>query len=947
MPLDQTDLWNEQETRDHSVKPIDTPLAKEKSHTTSPADQIRLTEQRLSVALSGAGAGAWETDLETGENTWDQGVAELIGIPIGQEGVEGKRWTEYIHPEDREAVTASFRFAGDKGLPWSEDFRVVRADGVIRWFNSRGVAVTLQDGCRKMVGVVQDITERKRTEEALRESEARLRNIARAGRIGFVEWNSDKDISYWNPEHYELFGFEPDLPVPYKQWLEGVHPEDRDRVVKNAARLLERGRTEGHVRDHKDEYRFIRPDGSMIWIGALMSAEVVAGELIVRGSVHDITERKQSEVALASVHQQIQSIINNMPAIVYAFDLEERFVMANAAVAELFHSTPEQILGKRRHAFMPKADADWHEANDRKVIEAGQALEFEEHSELPGRSITWLTTKFPLHDAQGRIFAVAGISKDISERKKAEEELRQAREVARQRLVELEDLYRNAPVGLCVLDRDLRWVRINERLAEINGIPAEAHIGKRVHDLLPELAETVEPEMRRVLETGQPRLNIEIVSETPAQPGVKRSWLQQWLPLADADGRVTGLSIVVEEISERKQAQEALVQLNETLEEKVQERTAMAETRASQLRSLAVELIETEERERRQFAHLLHEDLQQLLAAAKMQVHAVAADSSHEPVMSDIASILEEAIAKSRQLSHELSPPVLHQAGLISALQWLSRHMHEKFGLDIELEVNTELLLERTPQKVFLFRAVQELLFNTVKHAGVKSVKVEVSSTEDSIIVTVSDQGCGFNPEVLSQRGVKLGFGLLTIKERASYIEGKFTIESAPGQGSRFTLTVPNAAANGLGEMATDEQVVEEVKLPHAKAMKSTAKGISVLFVDDHKVMRQGLMKLVSGMPAIRIAGEASNGREALEQACKLSPDVILMDISMPEMDGIETTRCIKAKLPKVRVIGLTMHHDEHLIEAMKKAGAEVTLSKTTSASELIKTILVGTTSCD
>ena len=107
---------------------------------------------------------------------------------------------------------------------------------------------------------------------------------------------------------------------------------------------------------------------------------------------------------------------------------------------------------------------------------------------------------------------------DISERKRAEAELRAAEELARQRLVEIEDIYHNAPVGLCVLDRELRFVRINERLAEINGIPSAEHVGKTVRDLLPELADTVELEMRRILATGEPRLNIEIVGETPAQP---------------------------------------------------------------------------------------------------------------------------------------------------------------------------------------------------------------------------------------------------------------------------------------------------------------------------------------------------------------------------------------------------------------------------------------------
>lgn len=126
------------------------------------------------------------------------------------------------------------------------------------------------------------------------------------------------------------------------------------------------------------------------------------------------------------------------------------------------------------------------------------------------------------------------------------------------RVGELEALYRNAPVGLCVLDRDLRFVRINERLAEINGIPAAAHLGRRVRDVLPELAAAVEPGMRRVLATREPQLNIEIASETPACPGVRRSWLEQWLPITDPQGEVTGLSIAVEEVTARKRAEESL-----------------------------------------------------------------------------------------------------------------------------------------------------------------------------------------------------------------------------------------------------------------------------------------------------------------------------------------------------------------------------------------------------
>jgi PAS domain S-box-containing protein len=137
----------------------------------------------------------------------------------------------------------------------------------------------------------------------------------------------------------------------------------------------------------------------------------------------ETTAGKQAEEALVAAHQQLQSVIDNTPSMVYACDLESRFVMANAALAALLKTTSEQMIGKRRHEFMPQADANAHEANDHDVIASGRAVELEEHSFLQGRSITWLSTKFPLRDAGGRIYAVAGIVTDITARKRLEDEL--------------------------------------------------------------------------------------------------------------------------------------------------------------------------------------------------------------------------------------------------------------------------------------------------------------------------------------------------------------------------------------------------------------------------------------------------------------------------------------------------------------------------------------------
>ncbi|MBW4492963.1 MAG: PAS domain S-box protein [Oscillatoria princeps RMCB-10] len=151
--------------------------------------------------------------------------------------------------------------------------------------------------------------------------------------------------------------------------------------------------------------------------------------------------------------------------------------------------------------------------------------------------------------------------------------LRESQIQLQRQLAEIENIYQSAPIGLNVLDADLRFVRINQRLAEINGFSVEAHIGRTVRELLPELADTAENLLHSILETGNPLLNVEITGETPAHPGVQRTWVESFLPLKNGD-KIIGISTVCEEITERKQAQLALQQLNAELEDRVRARTA-------------------------------------------------------------------------------------------------------------------------------------------------------------------------------------------------------------------------------------------------------------------------------------------------------------------------------------------------------------------------------------
>ncbi len=242
---------------------------------------------------------------------------------------------------------------------------------------------------------------------------------------------------------------------------------------------------------------------------------------------------------------------------------------------------------------------------------------------------------------------------------------------------------------------------------------------------------------------------------------------------------------------QRLMTEKELRQLNETLEWRVAERTEIAETRSKQLQSLAIELIEAEEKERRRLAGLLHDDLQQMLAAAKMQLQLISADAQHDPILRNVSEILEASIAQSRQLSHELSPAVLQTSGLVAALKWLARHMGRQFGFTIETEVSFDQEIENPPLKIFIFSAVRELLFNCVKHAGVKRARVTLSQDRRNLVTRVIDEGNGFNPATVNDPQRIAGLGILRIRERARFMGGDLNVESSLGKGSRFTLTIP------------------------------------------------------------------------------------------------------------------------------------------------------------
>ncbi len=466
-------------------------------------------------------------------------------------------------------------------------------------------------------------------------------------------------------------------------------------------------------------------------------------------------------------------------------------VYCNARFAEVLGKPLDQVLGGAIEPFVLAEDLPILQALLQQAARGDSRGEVRFRDSRGAAIALYLSlNRLPLDQAA----SVCMVATDLTQQKRHEQVLA-AEQLAR-------SILEQAAEPMVVCDRDGTIIRASHAARELCGCspilqPLPAAFPLRAaerQDLLVESAGGTGRFLLKEIASGKTVLGQEMVLQRDG--GRTVNVLVSGRPLLGRGNEILGSVISLVDISERKQTERQLQELNETLERRVADRTAEVEKRVDQLRAMTTELTLAEHRERQRLAKVLHDHLQQLLVGARFNV-AIAQGQIDEPQvrrsLDHVNELLDESMQASRSLTAELFPPVLREGTFAEALRWLVRWMQDKHGLQVHLKADEQAEPPAEDVRLLLFEAVRELLFNVVKHAGVREARLEVARHDQrQVRIRIADAGRGFDPaSVHAADRADGGFGLPAIRQRLQLLGGRVEIESKPGEGTRATLFAP------------------------------------------------------------------------------------------------------------------------------------------------------------
>ena len=720
--------------------------------------------------------------------------ARALGRPLRE--VYEYRW---LRPEDEAAAAEALARTGT----WRGENIHVRRDGVALHVESAVSALKNEAGeVTGLLAVIRDVTERRKTEESLRESEERFRAMFEQASVGIVQVTLDGRMHMPNPGFCKLIGYTEDearrLTV-----RDVTHPDDYEEEDVLTRRLL-RGEIPGFV----IEKRYVRKDGQLVW--GQMTTSLIrrpSGEpACALAVIEDISERKRAEERLRASEEHLRVLVESVhDYAIFTLDTEGRMTSWNEGARRLKGYTAEEVIGRPVELFYTREDAA--AGKPRREMETALAAGRSEDESWRVRkdgSLFWVNEIMtPLRSDDGTLLGFTKVSRDLTERMRAEERVRASEE--RLRLV-VESV---GDYAIFTQDTEGRIESWNAGAARVFGFTEEEAVGSHIEIIFtPEdrARGVPEEEMRRAREAGRADDERWHVSKR----GVRFYVSGVLAPLRDGNGELTGYAKVARDLTERKELEDALRRAHDELEGRVRERTLelaeanvslqeeVRERRAAEerVKSLLKQLVTVQEEERRRIARELHNTLGQQLAALRLCVALLKSKAREVAGVTDVTermqSILDRLNSDVDFLAWDLRPAALDMLGLDAALKTYVREWSKHFGVEADYRC-LGLDGRRLPAEAEtnFYRILQEALQNVHKHAGATQVSVLLERRDGQAVLIVEDDGRGYDPEEEVSAGSHKGMGVVNMRERAALSGGSLEMESSLGAGTTIFVRVP------------------------------------------------------------------------------------------------------------------------------------------------------------
>ncbi|MBP1749616.1 MAG: signal transduction histidine kinase, nitrogen specific, NtrB [Deltaproteobacteria bacterium] len=910
------------------------------------------TNRQLEFVLVNSMDAAYQRNLQTDRYDYMSPVIEsLTGFSAEEfSHLPLEKVMERVHPDDLPHLQKEIEYTslGTKETG-SIEYRYRNKSGEYRWLSDSFNLIRDEEG-RPLyrVGIVRDVTGGKADEELLRKERDRFSALINSiqEEVWFIDCQGN--ITLVNQAVLRRLGSRQVVGKSLISILEKLEFYRADGSVLPVDEAPPLRALNGEMLTHQEEI-FQDPDQGGARYRDVSAAPVRGADGEIVGSVtvvHDITDRKKVERQLATNSVLLDTLLKQAPVGIAYLDRKLRFVMINEKLAQFNGLSVELHIGKRIHEIMP---ASWPEVQKvtRQILKTGQAVENHEFS-MPGTSDpdvrrylneSW----YPMRDEKGSIAGFGCIVEEITQRKQVEEALRRAHdelelrvkertgqlrrseEISRKQLMEIETYYDIAPIGLATLDPQMRYVRINKRLADMNGLPVSEHIGRTVREVVPAEAEEIEKVVRQVIATGKPVTNVDIVKESIVHPGARRIYRSQWFPIMDITDRVASIGVMLEDITEHRRLEEQLRQ-----SQKMQAIGTLAGGIAHDFNNILAGIIG--------FSEIVEEDLPDNSQLKQYMKRVLQASFRGR-------DLVKQILAFSRKIEHVREPVSLGEI-----VEETTRLLRASIPATIEIVTKIKTAHDRVrASAVELQQILMNLATNAARAMSEKGGTLTISVSDvdreahpsaidpevepgEHIQLTVHDTGIGMKPEVMKRIfepffttgtvGEGTGMGLAAVYGIVKSLNGTIVVESKPRSGSVFRVFLPKIHVQARSEKG---------RIPDTAPIGKER----VLFIDDEELLvelgRSTLKKLGYEVTALMESTEALN----VFSADPYGFDIVITDQAMPKISGLKLARKFLRIRPDIPIILCTGHSDSVTPELIKRVGISLFVMKPLARNEL------------